>query len=151
MSCTLVVPEFKPIPIWWPRLVSNSIHSVCIGEKGEKGVIMVPSKRGFVYDSFGLQWRLHAFRFSFSKFYQYNVCRENVIFLSYSQEPDIKVDFDQIDDRLAELDDRMAASAIYKRKESLQNIFIAFLRKSGCESLAACTLDAIKRFLVWKD
>jgi hypothetical protein len=41
---------FKPIPIWWPRLVSNSIHSVCIGEKGEKGVIMVPSKRGFVYN-----------------------------------------------------------------------------------------------------
>jgi hypothetical protein len=27
-------------------------YSVCIGEKG---VIMVPSKRGFVYDSFGLQ------------------------------------------------------------------------------------------------
>jgi hypothetical protein len=50
VSCTLVVPEFKPIPIWWPRLVSNSIHSVCIGEKGEKGVIMVPSKRGFVYN-----------------------------------------------------------------------------------------------------
>jgi hypothetical protein len=55
VSCTLVVPEFKPIPIWWPRLVSNSIHSVCIGEKGEKGMIMVPSKRGFVYDSFGLR------------------------------------------------------------------------------------------------
>lgn len=70
MSCTLVVPEFKPIPIWWPRLVSNSIHSVCIDEKGEKGAIMVPSKRGFVYDSFGLQWRLLAFRLSFSKFSQ---------------------------------------------------------------------------------
>jgi hypothetical protein len=47
------------------------------------------------------------------------------------QELDIEVDFDQIDDRLAELDDRMAASAAYKRKESLQKIFIAFLRKSG--------------------
>jgi hypothetical protein len=29
---------------------------------------MVPSKRGFVYDSFGLKWRLLAFRLSFSKF-----------------------------------------------------------------------------------
>jgi hypothetical protein len=35
-------------------------------------------------------------------------------FISYSQELDIEVDFDQIDDRLAELDDRMAASAAYK-------------------------------------
>lgn len=46
VSCTLVVLEFKPIPIWWPRLVSNSIHYVCIGDKGEKGVTMVPSKGG---------------------------------------------------------------------------------------------------------
>ena len=34
VSCTLVVPEFKPIPILWPRLVSNSIHSVCIASFG---------------------------------------------------------------------------------------------------------------------
>jgi hypothetical protein len=66
------------------------------------------------------------------------------------KEKDIEVDFDQIDDRLAELDDRMAASAAYKRKESLQKIFIAFLRKSGYESLTACTPD-VRRFLVWKD
>jgi hypothetical protein len=58
------------------------------------------------------------------------------------------VSFDQIDDRLAELDDRMAASAAYKRKERLQKIFIAFLRKSGYESLTAFTPDDIKRFLV---
>ena len=45
----------------------------------------------------------------------------------------------------------MAASATYKRKESLQKIFIAFLRKSGCESLTVCTPDDIRRFLVWKD
>ena len=72
-------------------------------------------------------------------------------FISYSQELDIEADFDQIDDRLAELDDRMAASAAYKRKESLQKICIAFLRKSGYESLTACTPDDIRRFLAWKD
>ena len=33
-------------------------------------------------------------------------------------ELDIEVDFDQIDDRLAELDDRMAASAAYKERRA---------------------------------
>lgn len=63
--CTLVVPELKPIPVWWPKLMSYSVGSVCLGEKGEKGVMLVPSKKGFVYDSFGLSWRLLAFRVSF--------------------------------------------------------------------------------------
>jgi hypothetical protein len=35
-----------------------------------------------------------------------NYNEENVNFISFSQELDIEVDFDQIDDRLAELDDR---------------------------------------------
>ena len=45
----------------------------------------------------------------------------------------------------------MAASAAYKRKESLQKICIALLRKSGYESLTVCTPDDVRRFLVWKD
>ena len=36
------------------------------GERSDNGVF----KEGFVYDSFGLQWRLLAFRLSFSKFSQ---------------------------------------------------------------------------------
>jgi hypothetical protein len=38
-----------------------------------------------------------------------------------------------------------------KERRAYRKIFIAFLRKSGYESLTACTPDDVRRFLVWKD
>lgn len=72
-------------------------------------------------------------------------------FFRVSQGPIIEVDLEQLDDRLAELDDRMTASATYKRKESIQRLFVSFLKKLGRASLSSCTPDDVRRFLVWKD
>jgi hypothetical protein len=63
---TIIVPKIEPLPMWWPKLVTNSIGSLCIGVIGQKGVVNVPSKKGFVLDSVGLRWPLFAFRVSFS-------------------------------------------------------------------------------------
>ena len=65
VECTIVVPEMIPIPIWWPMLKKYSTASMRIGGKGQKGVIRIPSKKGFVLDETGLRWPLIAFRISF--------------------------------------------------------------------------------------
>lgn len=51
----------------WPKLDINSVGSVCLGLKGEKGVVRTPTKKGFVVDLVGLRWPLFAFRLSFVK------------------------------------------------------------------------------------
>ena len=65
-GCTLVAPVLQSFPILWPILQSYCIRSVLIGRLGEKGVIKVPSKRGFVLNNEGLKWDLEANRLSFS-------------------------------------------------------------------------------------
>ena len=65
VSCTVVVPELYPVPVWWPKLKGASVDYFCIGRKGEKGVVKVPSKQGFILDGIGLRWSLFVFRVSF--------------------------------------------------------------------------------------
>lgn len=64
VACIIVVPMMNSLPIWWPKLVSYSINSVCLGLKGAKGVVRIPRRKGFVLDSVGLRWPLFAFRVS---------------------------------------------------------------------------------------
>ena len=59
-GCTLVVPDLVPRPVWWPRLQQWSRDRLTLGEKGQKGVIWVPTKKGYVKDEFGLKWDLIA-------------------------------------------------------------------------------------------
>ena len=66
VSCTVVVPKIQPLPLWWPKLETHSTGSFCLGEKGQKGVVYVPTRKGFVHDGVGLRWALFAFRVSFS-------------------------------------------------------------------------------------
>ena len=68
-GCTLVAPVLQSFPIWWPILQSYCIRSVLIGRLGEKGVIKVPSKRGFVLDNEGLKWDLEAYRLYLARDY----------------------------------------------------------------------------------
>ncbi|CAG2235217.1 unnamed protein product [Mytilus edulis] len=62
VSCTVVVPELYPVPMWWPMLTSCSSTSILLGARGQKGVVKAPSRKGFVVDEFGLRWPLWAFR-----------------------------------------------------------------------------------------
>jgi hypothetical protein len=65
VACTIIVPKMIPLPIWWLKLESYSVGCICLGLKGEKGVVKIPSRKGFVLDSVGLKWPLFAFRVSF--------------------------------------------------------------------------------------
>lgn len=60
-----MIPKLETVPVWWPNLINNVIGSVCLGLKGEKGVVKVPSRRGFIVDTVGLRWPLYAFRVSY--------------------------------------------------------------------------------------
>ncbi|CAG2243779.1 unnamed protein product [Mytilus edulis] len=105
ISCTIIVPEMRPLPIWWPILKYYSVESVCLGMKGDKGVVKTPSKRGFILD----------------------------------KGADIIIDWQAINDRTADLDERMISSSDYKRKNSLFETFLCFLEKSPKKpSLATC-------------
>ena len=66
VSCTIVVPELKPLPLWWPALRNSSPESLYLGLRGQKGIVKVPCKSGFVLDNVGLRWPLIAFRLKFS-------------------------------------------------------------------------------------
>ena len=44
---TIVVPEVLPHAYWWPGLVARSSASVRLGFRGDRGVILKPSKTGF--------------------------------------------------------------------------------------------------------
>jgi hypothetical protein len=65
-KCTVVVPEILPTPPWWPLFWSYLESFIIIGDKGEKGVIKLPSKQGLILDSKGLKWKLIAGKLSFS-------------------------------------------------------------------------------------
>lgn len=46
--------------------MSFSIASIKLGGKGDKNVLMCPSKLGFLHDMVGLKWDLKAYRMDFS-------------------------------------------------------------------------------------
>jgi len=63
--CTLVVPEVWPRPGWWPSLQRWSVDRMSLGSKGQKGVLLVPTRKGYVPDAFGLKWGLTAYNLKF--------------------------------------------------------------------------------------
>ncbi|CAG2202351.1 unnamed protein product [Mytilus edulis] len=127
VSCTVVVPELYPVPMWWPMLTSCSSTSILLGARGQKGVVKAPSRKGFVVDEFGLRWPLWAFRINSD------------------------IDLEKIEGRMDELDKRITCSSGHKRKKSFQGSFLQFLQDLDCKHLSVCTPDDIRRFLIWKD
>lgn len=65
-KCTVVVPEIVPTPVWWPLFWLYVESFIVLGNKGDTGVLKLPSKQGFVLDKVGLKWKLIAGRLSFS-------------------------------------------------------------------------------------
>lgn len=58
----MIVPLSYPKPIWWPFLLSCRHDSLVLGRKGDKNVLLIPSKQGFTPDTKGLVWDLEASR-----------------------------------------------------------------------------------------
>ena len=62
---TIVVPEFIPPPYWWPELMSRSIHTHCLGKRGDKHVLLSPSKFGYMPVACpAIMWACRVARFS---------------------------------------------------------------------------------------
>ena len=47
ISCTIVFPIPLPLPLWWPTLQSMSCEQLLLGKKGDRDIILGPSKLGF--------------------------------------------------------------------------------------------------------
>lgn len=58
---TLVVPDVQPRRFWWPLLPHDSHSGLCLGRRGDIGIIQPPSKSGY-NRSWPLPWDLWAFR-----------------------------------------------------------------------------------------
>ncbi len=65
-ACTLVVPRLHPTPVWWPFLLSYATSLHCLGQRGDLGVIHVPSTNGLVSDAKGLRQDLLVVRCVFT-------------------------------------------------------------------------------------
>lgn len=46
-SCTFVFPEFKPLPVWWPKMWAFAQEHIVLGDIGDRHVLLEPSKAGF--------------------------------------------------------------------------------------------------------
>lgn len=62
-TCTVVFPEFSPLPSWWPKLWSFVTDYVTLGGIGDESVILGPTKKGFLPRK--LVWKLLAAKLVF--------------------------------------------------------------------------------------
>ena len=44
---TVVTPELRPHPYWWPELMARSSAKVCLGVQGDMDVLLAPLKSGY--------------------------------------------------------------------------------------------------------
>ncbi|KAK6166999.1 hypothetical protein SNE40_022182 [Patella caerulea] len=64
IDCTVVVPALSPIPAWFPKLARFCQEAHLLAYKGDKSVLLYPSKSGFKPDKLGLPWNLWVVRFT---------------------------------------------------------------------------------------
>lgn len=63
--CTIIVPIVHPRPVWWSLLVDYCESYLMLGEKGDKTILLIQSKKGYISDKIGLKWELRACRMNF--------------------------------------------------------------------------------------
>ena len=64
-TCTIIVPLIFPRPVWWPFLMHHCKQKVFLGKKGDKRVLKIPTKKGFIIDEKGLKFDLLVARVMF--------------------------------------------------------------------------------------
>lgn len=60
--CTIIVPIVHPRPVWWSLLVDYCESYLMLGEKGDKTILLIQSKKAYISDKIGLKWELRACR-----------------------------------------------------------------------------------------
>jgi hypothetical protein len=58
----MVVPDLFPRRYWWALLQARSSASFLLGKKGERDVLLFPSKNVVTFETRPLQWDLWVFR-----------------------------------------------------------------------------------------
>ncbi|MEW8546097.1 MAG: hypothetical protein AB2693_21460 [Candidatus Thiodiazotropha sp.] len=66
-DCTLIFPDINPVQPWVTLIQRFAVAVIPIGLAHDKGVILYPSKKGYLQDKKGLQCNLLAARFSAGK------------------------------------------------------------------------------------
>ena len=65
-NCTIVVPVADVKPVWWPVFCQFHVEHIVLGQKGEKDVLLFPSKKGFKVSKYGLSDELWAAKLCFN-------------------------------------------------------------------------------------
>lgn len=65
LSCAFLKnKKLNDVP-WWSLLVDYCESYLMLGEKGDKTILLIPSKKGYISDKIGLKWELRACRMNF--------------------------------------------------------------------------------------
>lgn len=62
LTCTVIVPAADVTPVWLPAIKQFIEDAMIVGYKGQKHVVLYPSRRGFLPDKYGLWSNLWALR-----------------------------------------------------------------------------------------
>jgi hypothetical protein len=52
-------------PVWWPMFCQHMLNHIVLGQKCEKNIILVPSKKGFQCCKFGISDELWVAKMCF--------------------------------------------------------------------------------------
>ena len=63
INCTILFPQFLPVPNWFTLVLRYARCITVVGFKGDKGVLMFPSRKGYISDKYGLAFNMLAARF----------------------------------------------------------------------------------------
>lgn len=63
--CTMIVPCMVNKPVWWPVFYRFLVDYFVLAKKGDNGVVLFPSKKGYVTSKFGLAFDLWAAKLTF--------------------------------------------------------------------------------------
>ncbi|KAJ8316599.1 hypothetical protein KUTeg_005850 [Tegillarca granosa] len=66
-DCTMIVPVLTPFPAWWRYLWKYVVDWFYLRRKGDKNIILVPSRQGLIPDAKGLRNDLMAAQLMFFK------------------------------------------------------------------------------------
>ncbi|VDI23480.1 Hypothetical predicted protein [Mytilus galloprovincialis] len=163
-SCTFVVPELFPRPVWWPFFWEHvSVWNV-LAERNEHKALLYPSTKGFKLDTNGLPWRLingvprvwlpaeQCLVCGYANDVGYQFCQscgQNPVLIESSERITSNC---SVERRLRYLDSLVGSTSYNKKKLSLEKEFEKFL--FGGEPVkclkTASPLD-VRRFMVMKD
>ena len=63
IRCTMVIPKFHPLPLWWPIVSARCSKLSQLSPSGAPGIVLLPTKKGYIVDTKGRNFELYVARF----------------------------------------------------------------------------------------